>query len=77
MCFLNIVFSYGSQCLMLFIVYVDDLWLLYESYIGIMLILREIDGLEINVGYFIDQQCKSDDSYNSGLKSLIFGGVSY
>ncbi|MEJ1554704.1 OprD family outer membrane porin, partial [Escherichia coli] len=38
---------------------------------------REIDGLEINAGYLTDQQRKSDDSHNSGLKSLTFGGASY
>ncbi len=42
-----------------------------------MLTSREIDGLEINAGYLTDQQRKSDDSHNSGLKSLTFGGASY
>ncbi|WP_117160604.1 OprD family outer membrane porin, partial [Klebsiella pneumoniae] len=51
--------------------------LLYESYTGTMLTSREIDGLEINAGYLTDQQRKSDDSHNSGLKSLTFGGASY
>ena len=59
---------------MLPIVYADDSRLLYESYTGTMLTSREIDGLEINAGYLTDQQRKSDDSHNSGLKSLTFGG---
>ena len=33
--------------------------------------------LEINAGYFTDEQRKSDDRHNSGLKSLSFGGASY
>lgn len=75
--FSNTVLSYGSQRPMLPIVYADDSRLLYESYTGTMLTSREIDGLEINAGYLIDQQRKSDDSHNSGLKSLTFGGASY
>ncbi len=68
--FSNTVLSYGSQRPMLPIVYADDSRLLYESYTGTMLTSREIDGLEINAGYLTDQQRKSDDSHNSGLKSL-------
>lgn len=75
--FSNTVLSYGSQRPMLPIVYADDSRLLYESYTGTMLTSREIDGLEINAGYLTDQQRKSDDSHNSGLKSLTFGGASY
>lgn len=75
--FSNTVLSYGSQRPMLPIVYADDSRLLYESYTGTMLTSREIDGLDINAGYLTDQQRKSDDSHNSGLKSLTFGGASY
>lgn len=75
--FSNTVLSYGSLRPMLPIVYADDSRLLYESYTGTMLTSREIDGLEINAGYLTDQQRKSDDSHNSGLKSLSFGGASY
>ncbi len=75
--FSNTVLSYGSQRPILPIVYADDSRLLYESYTGTMLTSREIDGLEINAGYLTDQQRKSDDSHNSGLKSLTFGGASY
>lgn len=75
--FSNTVLSYGSQRPMLPIVYADDSRLLYESYTGTMLTSKEIDGLEINAGYLTDQQRKSDDSHNSGLKSLTFGGASY
>ena len=73
----NTVLSYGNQRPQLPIVYADDSRLLFESFTGTMLTSREIDGLEINAGYFTDEQRKSDDRHNSGLKSLSFGGASY
>lgn len=75
--FSNTVLSYGNQRPALPIVNIDNSRLLLESYTGTMLTSKEIDGLEINAGYFIDEQRKSDDRHNSGLKSLSFGGASY
>ena len=48
----NTVLSYGNQRPQLPIVYADDSRLLFESFTGTMLTSREIDGLEINAGYF-------------------------
>lgn len=73
----NTVLSYGNQRPILPVVYADDSRLLFESYTGAMLTSKEIAGLEINAGYFTDEQRKSDDRHNSGLKSLSFGGASY
>ena len=73
----NTVLSYGNQRPELPIVNADSSRLLFESYTGTMLTSKEIDGLEINAGYFTDEQRKSDDRHNSGLKSLSFGGASY
>lgn len=73
----NTVLSYGTQRPALPIVTADDSRLLFESYTGTMLTSKEIDGLEINAGYFTDEQRKSNDRHDSGLKSLSFGGASY
>jgi len=73
----NTVLSYGTQRPALPIVTADDSRLLFESYTGAMLTSKEIDGLEINAGYFTDEQRKSNDHHDSGLKSLSFGGASY
>lgn len=73
----NTVLSYGTQRPALPIVTADASRLLFESYTGTMLTSKEIAGLEINAGYFTDEQRKSDDRHNSGLKSLSFGGASY
>ncbi|MBM7343550.1 OprD family outer membrane porin [Pantoea coffeiphila] len=73
----NTVLSYGNQYPILPILYADDSRLLLETYTGAMLTSKEITGLEINAGYFTDEQRKSDDRHNSGLKSLSFGGASY
>ncbi|MGP3591373.1 OprD family outer membrane porin [Vagococcus sp. WN89Y] len=71
------VLSYGTQRPALPIVTADSSRLLYESYTGAMLTSKEIAGLEINAGYFTDEQRKSNDHHDSGLKSLSFGGASY
>lgn len=73
----NTVLSYGNQRPELPIVNADSSRLLFESYTGTMLTSKEIDGLEVNAGYFTDEQRKSDDRHDSGLKSLSFGGASY
>ncbi len=73
----NTVLSYGNQRPALPILNADSSRLLFESYTGTMLTSNEIAGLEINAGYFTDEQRKSDDRHNSGLKSLSFGGASY
>ncbi len=75
--FSNTVLSYGTQRPALPILYADDSRLLYETFTGTMLTSKEIDGLEVNAGYFTDEQRKSDDSHNSGLTSITFGGASY
>lgn len=75
--FSNTVLSYGNQRPVLPIITADSSRLLLESYTGTMLTSNEIAGLEINAGYFTDEQRKSDDRHNSGLKSLSFGGASY
>ncbi len=69
--------SYGTQRPALPIVNADASRLLYETYTGFMLTSKEIAGLEVNAGYFTDEQRKSDDRHNSGLDSLTFGGASY
>ncbi len=73
----NTVLSYGTQRPELPILNADNSRLLYETYTGTMLTSKEIDGLEVNAGYFTDEQRKSDDSHNTGLKSVSFGGASY
>lgn len=73
----NTVLSYGNQRPELPIITSDSSRLLFESYTGAMLTSKEIDGLEVNAGYFTDEQRKSDDRHDSGLKSLSFGGASY
>ncbi|WP_058911045.1 OprD family outer membrane porin [Entomohabitans teleogrylli] len=75
--FSNTELSYGTQNPALPIVNADNSRLLYETYTGVMLTSRELAGLEVNAGYFTDEQRKSDDSHDSGLKSLSFGGASY
>lgn len=75
--FSNTVLSYGTQRPALPILTADDSRLLYETYTGTLLTSKEIDGLEVNAGYFTDEQRKSDDSHNSGLESISFGGASY
>lgn len=75
--FSNTIISYGSQRPALPILYADDSRLLYETFTGTMLTSNEIDGLDVNAGYFTDEQRKSDDSHNSGLESITFGGASY
>ncbi|BDH46231.1 porin [Salmonella enterica subsp. enterica serovar Choleraesuis] len=73
----NTVLSYGTQRPVLPILNSDDSRLLWETYTGTMLTSKEIDGLEINAGYFTDEQRKSNDHHDSGLDSLAFGGASY
>lgn len=73
----NTELSYGTQLPALPIVNADTSRLLYETYTGFMLTSKEIDGLEVNAGYFTDEQRKSNDRHNSGLKNLTFGGASY
>lgn len=75
--FSNTVLSYGSQRPMLPIVYVTRLTrgCCTRAFSGTMLTSREIDGLEITP--VISPISKSDDSHNSGLKALTFGGASY
>lgn len=73
----NTVLSYGTQRPELPILNADASRLLFETYTGAMLTSKEIDGLEINAGYFTDEQRKSNDRHDSGLKSLSFGGASY
>nr|WP_233148915.1 OprD family outer membrane porin [Shimwellia pseudoproteus] len=73
----NTVLSWGTQRPVLPILNADDSRLLYETYTGFMLNSQELDGLDVNAGYFTDEQQKSDDSHNTGLKSLTFGGASY
>lgn len=75
--FSNTVFSYGTQRPVLPILYADDSRLLAETYTGFMLNSQEIDGLDVNAGYFTAEQQKSDDSHDTGLNSLTFGGASY
>lgn len=65
----NTVLSYGNQRPELPIINADSSRLLFESYTGTMLTSKEIDGLEVNAGYFTDEQRKSDDRHDSGLKS--------
>lgn len=73
----NTILSYGTQRPVLPILNADNSRLLFESYTGTMLTSKELDGLEVNAGYFTDEQRKSDDRHNSGLKNLAFGGASY
>lgn len=73
----NTVLSYGTQRPELPILNADSSRLLYETYTGTMLTSKEVEGLEVNAGYFTDEQRKSDDSHNTGLKGLSFGGASY
>ncbi|EMM0380041.1 OprD family outer membrane porin [Pluralibacter gergoviae] len=75
--FSNTVLSYGTQNPVLPILYADDSRLLQETYTGTLLTSQEIEGLDVNAGYFTDEQRKSDDRHNSGLKSMTFGGASY
>ncbi|EMH4163828.1 OprD family outer membrane porin [Pluralibacter gergoviae] len=75
--FSNTVLSYGTQHPILPILYADDSRLLQETYTGTLLTSQEIEGLDVNAGYFTDEQRKSDDRHNSGLKSMTFGGASY
>ena len=60
----NTVLSYGNQRPELPIVNADSSRLLFESYTGTMLTSKEIDGLEVNAGYFTDEQRKSDDRHD-------------
>ncbi|OUF44153.1 outer membrane porin OprD [Pluralibacter gergoviae] len=75
--FSNTVLSYGTQNPVLPILYADDSRLLQETYTGTLLTSQEIEGLDVSAGYFTDEQRKSDDRHNSGLKSMTFGGASY
>ncbi|OHY67570.1 hypothetical protein BB778_15975 [Pluralibacter gergoviae] len=75
--FSNTVLSYGTQNPVLPILYADDSRLLQETYTGTLLTSQEIEGLDVNAGYFTDEQRKSDDRHNSGLKSMTFGGANY
>ncbi|NIF23689.1 OprD family porin [Pantoea sp. Acro-835] len=75
--FSHTVLSYGTQRPVLPIITSDDSRLLSETYTGFMLDSQEVDGLDVSAGYFTDEQRKSDDSHNSGLKNLMFGGASY
>ena len=75
--FSNTELSYGTQLPQLPVLSADTSRLLYETYTGFMLTSREIDGLEVNAGYFTDEQRKSDDRHDSGLSSISFGGASY
>lgn len=73
----NTVLSWGTQRPVLPILYADDSRLLNETYTGLFLNSQELDGLDVNAGYFTAEQQKSDDSHDTGLKSLTFGGASY
>ncbi len=73
----NTVISYGTQRPELPVVSADNSRLLAETFTGAMITSKEITGLEVNAGYLTDEQRKSDDRHNSGLKSLSFGGASY
>ncbi|WP_237680845.1 OprD family outer membrane porin [[Erwinia] mediterraneensis] len=75
--FSDTVLSYGTQRPILPILYADESRLLDETYTGFMLNSKEIAGLDISAGYFTAEQRKSDDSHDSGLKKLTFGGASY
>lgn len=75
--FSNTVLSYGTQRPMLPILTADDSRLLDETYTGFMLNSQEVAGLNVTAGYFTDEQQKSDDSHDTGLKSLSFAGASY
>lgn len=54
----NTVLSYGNQRPELPIVNADNSRLLFESFTGTMLTSKEIAGLEVNAGYFTDEQRK-------------------
>ncbi|GAA0474394.1 MULTISPECIES: OprD family outer membrane porin [Tatumella] len=71
------VISYGTQRPQLPVVSADNSRLLDETFTGVVVTSKEIHGLDINAGYLTDEQRKSDDRHNSGLKSLSFGGASY
>jgi hypothetical protein len=71
------VLSYGTQAPELPILTADSSRLLDETYTGFMIDSQEIDGLDITAGHFTDEQQKSDDSHNSGLHGLSFGGARY
>ncbi|ADU72786.1 OprD family outer membrane porin [Pantoea sp. At-9b] len=75
--FSNTVLSYGTQRPTLPILTADDSRLLAETYTGFMLNSQEVAGLNVSAGYFTDEQQKSDDSHDTGLKSLSFAGASY
>ncbi|MDE1188154.1 MAG: OprD family outer membrane porin [Pantoea sp.] len=75
--FSNTVLSYGTQRPVLPILTADDSRLLDETYTGFMINSQEVAGLNVSAGYFTDEQQKSDDSHNTGLKSLSFAGASY
>lgn len=73
----NTVLSYGTQRPQLPILNYDGSRLLYETYTGTVINSKEIEGLEINAGYLNDEQRKSNDRHNAGLKNIAFGGASY
>lgn len=75
--FSDTVFSYGTQRPVLPIVTFDDSRLLDESFTGFILDSQEVAGLDVTAGYFTAEQQKSDDSHDTGLKSLSFAGASY
>lgn len=75
--FSDTVISYGIQRPELPILSADDTRLLDETYTGAMLMSKEIEGMDIHIGYLTAESPKSSDSHNSGLKSIILGGIHY
>lgn len=71
------VLSYGTQAPALPIINADSSRLLDETYTGFMIDSNEVKGLDITAGHFTAEQQKSDDSHNSGLHGLTFGGARY